>query len=364
MYFHVSSSNHILKKNYFLYIIFIFIYTAHHLNASNIDLFIQMDTQSISLQMDKSCITHFHNVSKERNYHSQVYKVHISEKDCQQLHGDWILKYCKGNEIEIFAERIAYLISKELQLEIVPQTFLVYYNGYIGVIQRFVTNTVKKIDYKKKLAEKNLKIQNLKTFWFIIGQWDIGNENILFDENKNPTAIDNGAIVYFNDISKYGNIPFMKCGSSIRIANTADIETPIKINGKSGEDIIKILESKDLDIIIDKNIKNRIKNRKWFDLTFYIKDFNVYFQLEDTAKNYFIKNNNDLNITQFQPLAGKLYNDIFSKTKQELQSIILNNKIDIQVDTTSLEKRIDTFYEMLETRINRRLHLIQEAKVT
>lgn len=364
MYIKVISSNHIFRKKYFISVILIFIYTAHHLNASNIDLFVQMDTESISLQIDENCITHFHSISKERNYHSQVYKVHISEKDSKQLQGDWILKYCKGTEIEIFAERIAYLISKELELEIVPQTFLVYYNGYVGVIQRFVKNTVKKIDYTKKLSEKNLKIQHLKTFWFIIGQWDIGNENILFDEKKNPVAIDNGAIVYFNDVSKYGNIPFMRCGNSIKIPNKADIETPIKIVGKSGEDIIKILESKDLDITIDKNIKNRIKNRKWFDLTFYIKDFNVYFQLEDTAKNYYIKNNKDLNIIQFEALAGKLYNDIFIKTKQELQSIILNNKIDIQVDTTSLEKRIDTFYEMLKTRINRRLVLIQEIKRT
>ena len=169
-----------------------------------------------------------HSIGKEASFTSEVYYVTLYDNS------QWVLKLSEEPGIkeltEVIAEAAAYKISKETGIDLVPQTKLVSYQGEIGSLQKFIGNTCDKELYHPLLSANNQEIEHLKLFWFILGQWDSGKENVLFTQEKKPVAIDNANIAHIQQVSEYGKPHFVRLFYTDK-DNNGSIEEPIVIQG-------------------------------------------------------------------------------------------------------------------------------------
>lgn len=111
-----------------------------------------------------------------------------------------------------YAEVAAYNISNILNINLVPPTVIRTINNQRGSIQLLI-EPANKMD-ASIINQSNLDIMRL--FYFIIGQWDIGNDNQIIQYiNNQPTLIliDNAAIINPSYI-EYGDFAYVNIGTT------------------------------------------------------------------------------------------------------------------------------------------------------
>lgn len=114
---------------------------------------------------------------------------------------------------EAYGEVVAYQCSLALSFPNIPPTVMREINGQLGSLQFYVDSNIdaqKDNNYQIAMAETEEKeVQNLKIFYFLLGQWDVGKNNIIIKKDCGKTylvVIDNGNIshpqhVQYNDLS-------------------------------------------------------------------------------------------------------------------------------------------------------------------
>jgi len=224
---------------------------------------------------------------KEANFSSQVYYVLVKDQ------GAYVFKpigECNPYELkQIIGEVAAYKISKKAGIGLVPKTKIVSYDGNIGSLQKFISDTINKEQYPALLSSNEEPIEALKLFWFIAGQWDTDVDNVLFTPDKKPVAIDNGNIANLQQVSAYGKPHFVKTFDT-KLDNLSAPDEPIVIEGSGIEVLTSLADSFKDELPTD--VRNKLNTKQnWASFTYFIKDHSVWrnFYDFDDQPNYFMK---------------------------------------------------------------------------
>lgn len=117
---------------------------------------------------------------------------------------------------DAYAEVAAYQASLILRFPNIPPTVMTRIKGKRGSLQLFVETPIDALKpgvYKTALKEASAEdVANLKLFYFVFGQWDTGQHNILIVKDQGNThliAIDNSGIGNHQHV-KYGELPFVR----------------------------------------------------------------------------------------------------------------------------------------------------------
>lgn len=129
------------------------------------------------------------------------------------------------NDLDIaYAEVAAFKASQFLGFPNVPPTVLRKIEGKWGALQLYIEPHVDSTKPEVLLSVLHSiskeDMANLKLFYFIFGQWDIGGHNIILQKSQdkildktqdkiNIFSIDNSAIIYHQQV-KYGKLPFIQ----------------------------------------------------------------------------------------------------------------------------------------------------------
>ena len=99
----------------------------------------------------------------------------------------------------------AYRFSQFMNFKLVPPTILRTIDGMEGIVQFFVEG-VQGMEYYSALKLK--KKSDIYTFYFVLGETDVGSKHIIFGKNcKEPALIDNDQIMRPSFI-QFGDHPF------------------------------------------------------------------------------------------------------------------------------------------------------------
>ncbi|WP_341761245.1 hypothetical protein [Candidatus Tisiphia endosymbiont of Thecophora atra] len=165
------------------------------------------------------------------------------------------------------AEVAAYQASLILGFPHIPPTVMRKINGMTGTLQLYIDTKIDPLvpeEYEKALQEVSIKDQmNLRTFYFIFGQWDSGSHNLLIFKDINKTyfiAIDNSGIRNRQYV-KLGELPFVRVLYSDKL-NTNDWDKPFPFD-----------KAEVIDLPNEEKLKQRFK--KQIPPTFY-KNFQSY----------------------------------------------------------------------------------------
>lgn len=296
-----------------------------------------------------------HSIGKEASFTSEVY--HVTLNDDSQ----WVLKLYKEPGIkeltEVIAEAAAYKISKETGIDLVPQTKLVSYQGEIGSLQKFIGNTCDKELYHPLLSANNQEIEHLKLFWFILGQWDSGKENVLFSQEEKPVAIDNANIAHIQQVSEYGKPHFVRLFYTDK-DNNGSIEEPIAIQG-AGAHVSSTL-SKTFGEEIPKYFIRTFLKKDIASFTYFIDHNRVWRNFNDdvTTPDYFMEKFSRDNLEKFKSLK---FDNIVSKLTTKLINS-LNSEILTTVETSKeeLSESIKKHFAQVSQGINTRYQLAED----
>jgi hypothetical protein len=343
-------------KNIYLTVAFLYIMCSctDSSNVHNIKLLIQLNGEkNHEYFIDEKNVKKLNELSKEQDFHSDISIIEIIDDKYPSFTGNWILKsVLDDNEtLELIAERLAYCISKELSLELVPETFLsLVIDKKLCIIQRFIKGEKMEEDlYKEVLKKESKGIQKLKLFWFLTGQWDIGPENMFFIQNNGidtPIAIDNGAICNNTYVKSYGSKPFKKRGTSANIANQNSLENPLEIKYCLGTEFTEKLKEEKL------SLDYKIHLNRYYNLTYFIENNNVYCELWDGSEIYKLSNCGKEILEQFSKLNTNLCIKLFEQLRKELLAL--------GVLEESLRSKIDNFEKDFIKRVESRVVMIKE----
>jgi hypothetical protein len=132
---------------------------------------------------------------------------------------------------DAFAEVAAYQASVTLGFPNIPPTVMTMINGKKGSLQLFVETPIDALApgmYNAALNEASADdVANLKLFYFVFGQWDSGEHNLLILKDQEKTyliAIDNSGIRNHQHV-KYGELPFVRVQYSDKLT-TNDWDKP------------------------------------------------------------------------------------------------------------------------------------------
>lgn len=308
-------------------------------------------SQNEVLKIEKRKIKDLKEITKERDFHSIIFVMDNTDSNAPELKAKWILKSA-NKKVEMVAERFAYLVSKNLNLNLVPTTFLVKWKNKLWVMQRFIENGVRKSDkvYNDLLKRETKDIQVLKLFWFLLGQWDCGNENLFFlreNDKSSPQAIDNGAISIPTYVQSYGAIPFKKAGISESVTNDASLENPSVIDWCQGQNLEKELTKRKI------KLNYKLGAKVWYNFKFFIKDKTVYAELFDTAQRYKLRTCEADVLDILKKLDKRLITEIFSQISYELVMLAIKE----EVNATS----IGQFESEITNRILLRMEMVKHT---
>jgi len=143
-----------------------------------------------------------------------------------------VFKSVPEDEIgDAYAEVAAYQASVVFGFPNVPPTIISQINSMKGSLQLFVETPIDSLKpgvYESALKEASPEdVANLKFFYFVFGQWDTGEHNIVILKNQEKTlliAIDNSGICNHQHV-KYGSLPFVQTRYSDAL-NTDDWDSP------------------------------------------------------------------------------------------------------------------------------------------
>lgn len=153
------------------------------------------------------------------------------------------------------AEVIAYKISNTLGFPRIPITVLRKINGRTGSLQQYIEPNVNLYDpkmYQKIMQDASIdEIANLKLFYFVFGQWDSGQHNMIVqqeDGNIKIYAIDNSGLRNHQYV-QYGSLPFVRlCYSDQLKTNDWDLPFPFQsvkiIENPSMENVRMVFDHK------------------------------------------------------------------------------------------------------------------------
>lgn len=288
-------------------------------------------------------------IGKEATFTSNVY--HVTLNDNSQ----WVLKLSDEPDIKEFteciAEAVAYKISKKTGINLVPKTKLIPYKGQIGSLQQFIGDTLDKESYHDLLSANNQEIENLKLFWFILGQWDSGKENVLFTQEKKPVAIDNANIAHIQQVSKYGKSHFVRLFYTDK-ENNGSIEEPIAVQGHGTHVSSTLSETFGKDIpqyFIRTFLKKDIAS-----FTYFIENNRVWRNFNDdaTTPDYFMAKFSRNNLEKFQSLnfdniVSKLTTKLISSLSSEILTTLKTTKEEL---SQSIKKHFDQVSQGINTR--------------
>lgn len=296
-----------------------------------------------------------HSIGKEACFTSKVY--HVTLNDNSQ----WVLKLSDEPAIKEFTEFIAeaavYKISKEAGIDLVPKTKLITYKGQIGSLQQFIGDTIDKESYHDLLSANNQEIEHLKLFWFILGQWDSGKENVLFTKEKKPVAIDNANIAHIQQVSKYGKSHFVRLFYTHK-ENNGSIEEPIAVQG-DGKHVSSTLEETFGEEIPKYFIRTFLK-KDIASFTYFIENHRIWRNFNDdvTIPDYFMAKFSRNNLEKFKSLN---FDNIVSKLTTKLINL-LNPEILTTVETSKeeLSQSIKKHFAQISQGINTRYQLAED----
>ena len=127
---------------------------------------------------------------------------------------------------EANAEVVAYSASQSFGLANVPPTVMRKINDKRGSLQLYVDSEIdaqKDDNYQKAMEFAEQKeLQDLKVFYFLFRQWDVGKNNIIIKNKNSKThliAIDNANISHPQYV-QYGDLPFVMVRSAQPSHNT------------------------------------------------------------------------------------------------------------------------------------------------
>lgn len=297
-------------------------------------------------------------IGKEASFTSEVY--HVTLNDNSQ----WVLKLSEEPGIkeltEVIAEAAAYKISKETGIDLVPQTKLVAYQGKIGSLQKFIGDTLDKELYHDLLSTNNKEIEHLKLFWFILGQWDSGKENVLFTHAEKPVAIDNANIAHIQQVSEYGTPHFVRLFYTDK-DNNGSIEEPIIIQGQGAH--VSSTLSETFGKEIPKYFIRAFLKKDIASFTYFIDHNRVWRNFNDdvTSPDYFMEKFSRENLEKFKSLnfdniAGELTTKLINSLNSEILTSLETPKEELSTQLTQhfaqITKGVETRYQLAEDYLN------------
>jgi hypothetical protein len=253
---------------------------------------------------------------------------------------------------QIIGEVAAYKISKKTGIDLVPKTSIVIYNGKLGSLQKFIDDKISKEIYPKLLASQNLEIQKLKLFWFIAGQWDTDIDNLLFNSDAKPIAIDNANISNQQKTSAYGKPTFVKT-FKFNEDNQGSIDAPITIEGKAKKVLGNLTETfKDE---LPQSLRDSVEKKEgWFHFSYFVEDKFVWrdFYPFDEVQAYFMEDFSKSAVDMFNNIVDTSNKDIFSKAIDYSLNAATENGITLEseVSKESLTAHFATIYSGIEAR--------------
>lgn len=351
---------HLYYRIVLLYCLIFYSYNSnandHKVNSfekSNIQLIVQLnekDTHSFNLNHEN--VKDINELSKERGFHSNIYVLRINDDKYSEFNGEWIVKSVKSEDqiLELISARLAYLISKALELELVPETFLSLTNNKLCVLQRFIKSEKPKVSLYQKILKQEIKeIQRLKLFWFITGNWDIGTENIFFIQENGiytPITIDNGALCYNTYVASYGTKPFKKTEIYVSTLNQNSLQHPIKIDWCLGTKFIEELKKNRIEIADYEKLISPIKPDKYYSFEFFVKNNQIYRSLWNESEIYKLNKCDKEVLEQFSKLDKDLCVKLFQQLKEELSALgVLKENLMSKINTFEAD-----FIERVESR--------------
>lgn len=324
----------------------------------NIKKFIMKQKTIINLDTDiiiQPMREFLRSIEKEASFTSEVYHVILNDNS------QWVLKLSDEPGVkeftEFIAEAAAYKISKETGIDLVPQTKLATYQGKIGSLQKFIGDTLDKELYQDLLSKNNKEIEYLKLFWFILGQWDSGKENVLFTQEEKPVAIDNANIAHIQQVSEYGKPPFVRLFYTDK-ENNGSIKKPIVIHGQGAH--VSSTLSETFRKEIPKYFIQALDKKANASFTYFVENNRVWRNFNDdvTTPNYFMENFSPENLEKFKSLN---FNNVVSKLITKLINS-LNSETLTTLNTTKeeLSRSIKKHFAQVSEDINTRYQLAED----
>ncbi len=327
--------------------------------ALTIEKFIMKSKTAMNLDADIKTIRpmreFLNSIGKEAEFTSDVY--HVTLNDNSQ----WVLKLSEEPSIKEFTEFIAevaaYKISKETVIDLVPKTKLVAYQGKIGSLQKFVGNTLDKKSYHDLLSSNIEKIEHLKLFWFILGQWDSGEENVLFTQEAKPVAIDNANIANIQQVSEYGKPHFVRSFYTDK-DNNGSIKEPIVIQGHGSHVSSTLKETFEKEV--PQYFIQALAKKSHTSFTYFVENNRIWRNFNDdiTIPDYFMEKFSRDNLEKFKSLN---FDNIASKLTTKLINS-LNSEILTSLETPKeeLSQSIQKHFDQVSQGINTRYHLAED----
>jgi hypothetical protein len=295
-----------------------------------------------------------HSIGKEASFTSKVYHVILNDNS------QWVLKLSEEPGIkeltEVIAEAAAYKISQETGIDLVPKTKLVAYQGKIGSLQQFIGDTLDKESYHALLSTNNQEIEHLKLFWFILGQWDSGKENVLFTQEEKPVAIDNANIAHIQQVSEYGKPHFVRLFYTNK-DNNGSIEEPIVIQGSG--DHVSFRLSEIFGEEIPKYFISTFLKKDIACFTYFIDHNRVWRNFNDDVliPDYFMEKFSRDNLEKFKSLSfDNIVNKLTTKLINSLNPEILTT---LETSKEELSKSIQKHFAQVSQGINTRYQLAE-----
>lgn len=295
----------LLKKTSLL---FFFSFISFSIFANEILEKLQKDTPKIIIPMHK----HLENLGINASYTSDVYYLEFNDglKAVFKTYDDEE-ENIKQNE----AELMAYKIGSILGLNFVPRTCMRELSidaiSKKGCIKEYIENSLNFKnnkdfiscinEYSIKNPQNLEKINALKVFFFILGQYDCSHHNLFITQNNedyNFHAIDNGEI-HKKLYVQLGDAPFTQRGS-IQGGNCSEGDFPFdaveKFEASPEESLAEKIKNKFSDQKIPKYVMNNLQNfeknnpGKAFPMVYY--NNTIWMQTQGNDIDFFWKNIN------------------------------------------------------------------------
>lgn len=261
---------------------------------------------------------------------------------------------------EIIGEVFCYKASEFLCLGLVPKTQIIIYDQSIGTLQDYISHSLDKSKYSVFLSSNSENIQILKLYWFILGQWDTSEDNVLFILEDKPIAIDNANIAHIQAIDHYGRHPFIR-SFYCEQQDQGSTNNPLIIKGTSVNILTKLEE---LFEYFPQWYKEKFSENptQQLEFVYFIKDHHVWLCHDklDQTPLYFVKD-------FIESLLGKFYKlkegakDIFAKIIKEEIGLLSQGgvSIDQDVNINDLPKQLDSHFDKIAQQISDRINLAQ-----
>jgi hypothetical protein len=334
-----------------IFVLFLLTFISFNIFADSILVKLQNENPTKIIPMHE----HLKTLNINALYTSEVYYLEFDDglKAIFKTHPDDV-ENTKQNE----AELMSYRLASALELNFVPRTcirtLIIDSTFKTGCIKEYIDESLKFKNDKNFISflenytqenDQNLdKINALKIFYFILGQYDCSHHNLLITQNGedyNFHAIDNGEI-HKKLYVQLGNAPFTQRGY-IDNENSWQKNFPFEDIQEYTSAILENFRSKfnQLPDYFIENIKNFEKNNPGKPFRFlHYKDF-IWLEIDDENIDFFWKKITHCPISLKEKITSwiknpKQLNDLFKnigfydKPYKDLLFNRLNQVLDLQ----------------------------------